>query len=141
LEIGPGPGTFTIEAAARAGKGFIFAVDIQPPLIRTLAHNLLKTQTTNVVPLVASAYELPFLHNTFDRVFMVCVLGEIPDKEKALCEIKRVLKEDGLLAIGEFLPDPDYPRQKTVINWCHNAGFKAVDTYKGFLHYVITFKK
>ena len=140
LEIGPGPGTFTVEAASRAGKGLLFAVDIQPSILRTLYHNLLKVQTKNVIPLAASAYDLPF-HNTFDRVFMVCVLGEIPDKEKALNEIKRVLKKDGLLAIGEFLPDPDYPPQKTVINWCHTAGFKVVDTYKGFLHYVITFKK
>ena len=41
-----------------------------------------------------------------------------PDKKKALIEFKRVLKDDGLLAIAEFLPDPDYPRRKTVTDWC-----------------------
>ena len=141
LEIGPGPGTFTIEAANRANKGLIFAVDIQVSVIRTLIHNLCKARIENVVPTAASVYELPFFDNTFDRVLMMSVLAEIPDKEKALHEVRRVLKDDGLLAIGEFLPDPDYPRQKTVINWCDNAGFNLVKAYGGFLHYVLTFKK
>lgn len=141
LEIGPGPGTFTIEAANSAGKSIIFAVDIQLSVIRTLIHNLCKARITNVVPTAASAYELPFFDNTFDRVFMISVLAEIPDKEKALLEVKRVLKDDRLLAIGEFLPDPDYPRRKTVNKWCKNAGFLPVNAYGGFLHYVLTFKK
>ena len=141
LEIGPGPGTFTMEAAARVGKGKVFAVDIQPAIISALKRRIQKETITNVVPQVASVYELPFPKGTFDRVFMIAVLAEIPDREKALREIGRILKDDGLLAIGEFLPDPDYPRRKTVIHWCCNAGLELVCTYGGILHYVLTFKK
>ncbi len=43
--------------------------------------------------------------------------------------IKRVLKDDGLLAIGEFLPDPDYPRRKTVAAWCQESGFSLMEQY------------
>ncbi len=71
----------------------------------------------------------------------MAVLAEIPDRNKALLEIKRVLKDNGLLAIGEFLPDPDYPFRKTVIHWCKDAGFELVSEYGGVLHYVLTFKK
>ena len=43
--------------------------------------------------------------------------------------------------IGEFLPDPDYPRRKTAIRWCKHAGFELVSEYGGALHYVLTFRK
>ena len=142
LEIGPGPGTFTIEASKRVGeKGKVFAIDIQPTLISKLNNRLQRDKIANVTTKVASAYELPFSNNTFERVFMIAVLAEIPDKKKALLEIKRVLKDNGLLAIGEFLPDPDYPRRKTVIHWCKDVGFELVSGYGGVLHYVLTFKK
>ena len=142
LEIGLGPGTFTIEAAKRVGeKGKVLAIDIQPAVVSRLNHRLQRDNITNIVTRVASAYELPSPNNTFDRVFMIAVLAEIPDRKKALLEIRRVLKDGGLLAIGEFLFDPDYPRRKTVINWCQDAGFELVSQYRGFLHYVLTFKK
>jgi len=142
LEIGPRPGTFTIEAAKRAGeKGRIFTVDIQPKIISKLNIRLKREKITNVTVKAASVYELPFPDRIFDRAFMIAVFGEIPDKKKALLEINRVLKDDGLLAIGEFLPDPDYPRRKTMIRWCKNAGFRLIDEYGGILHYVLTFRK
>lgn len=142
LEIGPGKGTLTIEASRRTGAhGKVFAIDIQSTVISRLHTRLHKKSVTNVIPLTASAYDLPFPDKTFDRIFMVAVLAEIPDKHKALKEINRVLKDDGLLAIGEFLPDPDYPRQKTVIRWCAHAEFRPMNTYGSIIHYVITFKK
>jgi len=142
LEIGPGPGTFTIEAAKRVGeKGKVYAIDIQPTIISRLKSRLQREKIANVTAKAASAYELPFSNNTFDRAFMIAVLAEIPDKRKALLEIKRVLKDSGLLAIGEFLPDPDYPRRKTVIRWCKGTGFESVSRYGGVLHYLLTFKK
>lgn len=140
LEIGPGPGTFTIEAAIHAERGQVLAVDIQPAVISTLLKRLCKENIANVVAMVASAYELPFSADTFDCVFMVTVLAEIPDRKRALHEIKRLLRKSGFLAIGEFLPDPDYPRQKTVISWCKEAGFKLVDEHRGVFHYVLKFQ-
>jgi len=142
LEIGPGPGTFTIEASRRVGeKGRVFAVDIQSAMISILNSRLQRNKIENVVTRVASAYESPFSNETFDRVFMITVLAEIPDRKKALIEIKRVLKDDGLHAIGEMLLDPDYPRRKTVIDWCKDAGFELVEGSRGLLHYMLTFKK
>jgi len=142
LEIGPGPGTFTIEAAKHAGrKGKVFALDIEPKLISKLKNRLKKEEIANVMAIVASAHQLPFPNNVFDRVFMITVLAEIPDKRRTLLEVKRVLKNSGILAVGEFLLDPDYPRRKTVTSWCKNAGLQMVNGYGGILHYVLTFKK
>jgi len=54
-------------------------------------------------------HKLPFDDNSFDVVYTVTVLQELPDKNRALKEMKRVLKPGGILAVTEFLPDPDYP--------------------------------
>lgn len=142
LEIGPGSGTFAIEVSKRVGeKGSVFAVDIQPAVISRLDNRLQGNKIVNVTTKVASAYELPFSDSSFDRIFMIGVLGEIPDKNKALLEIRRVLKDDGLLAVGELLWDPDYPRRKTVIGWGSEAGFQLTGKYGGFSHYLLTFRK
>jgi ubiquinone/menaquinone biosynthesis C-methylase UbiE len=142
LEVGPGPGTFTIEAAKRVGfQGEVFVIDIQPRIISRLDRRLRREGISNATTKVASADHLPFADNTFDRVFMVAVLGEIPNKDKALSEARRVLKDTGLVAIGEVLIDPDYPRQKSVIRWCRDAGLQLVSAHDGFMQYVLTFKK
>ena len=72
---------------------------------------------------------------------MIAVLAETPNRKKALLEIKRVLRDEGLLAIGEFLLDPDYPPRRTVTDWCKDAGFELVEGYGGVTHYLLTLKK
>jgi ubiquinone/menaquinone biosynthesis C-methylase UbiE len=142
LEIGPGSGTFTFEIAKHLGDdGCVYAIDIQESIVTALGEKVEKLGVDNVSVRQASAYHLPFSNGYFDRVFMVTVLGEIPDKRKALSEIKRVLKNEGLLAIGEFLPDPDYPRKSTVTGWCHDSGFDLNEQFGNWLHYLLTFEK
>jgi ubiquinone/menaquinone biosynthesis C-methylase UbiE len=142
LEIGPGSGTFTFEIAKHVGDdGCVYAIDIQESIVTTLGAKIEQLGVDNVSVRQASAYDLPFSNGYFDRVFMVTVLGEIPNKRKALLEIKRVLKDEGLLAIGEFLPDPDYPRKSTVTGWCHDSGFELNEQFGNWLHYLLTFEK
>jgi len=67
LEIGPGLGTFTIEASKRVSEsGKIFAIDIQPSLILKLSSRLQRAKIANVMATVASAFELPFSNDTLD---------------------------------------------------------------------------
>jgi len=66
----------------------------------------------------SGAYDLPFVEGSLDLVCMVNVLPEIPDRGKALREVRRVLTPGGILAITEFLPDPDYPLPSTTIKLC-----------------------
>ena len=70
LEIGPGPGTFTIKAARQAGvKGLITAVDIQSEMILRLCNRLKEQDIINVEPIVGSALDPPLRDDIFDRVF------------------------------------------------------------------------
>jgi ubiquinone/menaquinone biosynthesis C-methylase UbiE len=121
--------------------GCVYAIDIQESIISVLREKVEQRGISNISVRRASAYTLPFPNQYFDRIYMVAVLGEVPDKQRALFEFKRVLKNDGLLAIGEFLPDPDYPRRKTVTAWCQESGFILAEQYGNFLHYFLLFKK
>jgi ubiquinone/menaquinone biosynthesis C-methylase UbiE len=142
LDVGPGPGTFTFAVASNAGDtGHVFAVDIQESIITNLNEKISQIGITNVSARQESVYELPFPDQYFDRIFMIAVLGEIPNKKRALFEFRRVLKDDGALAIGEFLPDPDFPRRKTVVAWCAGAGFRLSEQFGNWLHYLLLFRK
>jgi ubiquinone/menaquinone biosynthesis C-methylase UbiE len=60
LELGPGPGAFTIDAAERLGpQGRLIAVDIQPEMIPHVGERVRRAGLTNVETHIASAYELP----------------------------------------------------------------------------------
>ncbi len=79
LELGPGPGAFTIEAARRAGPGgTLLAVDIQPRMISTVEKKAREAGVTNVETHVASAYELPLEDGSTDRAFLVTCCPRFP---------------------------------------------------------------
>ncbi len=48
----------------------------------------------------ASANELPFSDNSFDAVWTYAVLEHVPEPERALYEMRRVLKSGGLLLLA-----------------------------------------
>lgn len=140
LELGAGFGFFTLEAAPRVGPmGKLYSVDIEPQAIAILKQKI--QNLTNVEARVGDAYELEFPDESLDLAFLVAVLGEIPDPVRALREIHRVLKADGVLSITEMLPDPDYPLRRTVVRWCREAGFELAEKGGNFFYYTLNFRK
>lgn len=61
----------------------------------------LKTLPFEFEFILASAEELPFNDNSFDTIVMTYALCTIPDAQKALLEMKRVLKPNGSLLFSE----------------------------------------
>jgi len=145
MELGCGSGAYTTFMARTVGEqGKLYAVDIQPAMLRQLERKLDKAENQdikNVELKEASAYELPFTDDFFDLAYMVTVLMEIPDKRRALREVKRVLKPGGILAVTEYFPDPDYPFRSTVIKLGRREGFMLDDTQGNFWNYTVRFKK
>jgi ubiquinone/menaquinone biosynthesis C-methylase UbiE len=142
LELGPGPGAFTVEAAQRTEPGGrLVAVDIQPRMIAAVEKRVQAAGLTNVETYVASAYELPLEDASVERVFLVTVLPEIPDRQRALAELRRVLKPDGVLSVTEEFLDPDYPRAQTTIRWAQSAGFELVERHGNWWVYTLNFGK
>lgn len=142
LELGPGPGTFTVEAAQRLGpQGRLIAVDIQPKMIAQVEKRVRAAHLTNVETHIASAYDLPIEDESVDRAFLVTVLPEIPDQSRALDELRRVLKPTGLLSITEEFLDPDYPFPSETIRRAAAAGF-SLERHMGNLWvYTLNFWK
>jgi len=145
VDLGCGSGAFTPFVARVVGEqGKVYAVDIQPAMLQQLERKLAKAENQDIKNIElkrASAYELPFEENSVDLVYMVTVLQEIPDKGKALREIGRILKPGGILAVTEFLPDPDYPLRSTTIKICQREGFVLDDNLGNLWNYTVRFKK
>lgn len=140
LEVGPGPGAFTIEAARRVGpEGKVIAVDLQPGMIAKVEKKVREAGVTNVETHVASAYDLPLPDASVDRAFLVTVLPEISDPVKALREVRRVLKPGGVLSLTEEFYDPDYPRRVTTIRWAEAAGFELAARLGNWWVYTLNF--
>ncbi|OGD86961.1 dimethylmenaquinone methyltransferase [Candidatus Curtissbacteria bacterium RBG_16_39_7] len=143
LEVGCGSGAFTTCAARAVGKdGKVYALDIEPKMLKQLENKLNKPKNQDIknVKLVkGSACNLPFKNKSLDLVFMATVLQEIPNKNKALKEIRRVLKPGGILAVTEFLPDPDYPFKSTTIKLGNRAGFVLDNVSGSFWNYTVRF--
>jgi ubiquinone/menaquinone biosynthesis C-methylase UbiE len=145
LDLGCGSGAFTLPAARVVGEqGKVYALDIQPAMLRQLERRLARQRNHdigNVELKKASAYELPFPDESLDLVMSVAAFHEIPDKPRALREVKRVLKKSGTLALTELILDPDYPLAATTIKEGEAAGF-TLETKKGnFWDYTVRFKK
>ena len=142
LELGPGPGAFTVEAARRVGpEGQLISVDIQPEMIAQVEKRVQQAGLTNVETHVADAYHLPLEDESVDRAFLVAVLPEIPDQARALAELRRVLKPDGVLSITEDFFDPDYPFASETIRRVKAAGFSLERQLGNFWVYTVNFRK
>ena len=120
LEVGPGTGLQALHVAAQLGPaGRLDIVDIQQPM---LDHVLRRAaQHTKLAPIVATradARDLPFAEATFDAAYLVTVLGEIPEPGAVIAELRRVLKPDGRLVVGEFM-DPHYVPLVTLLRHAH----------------------
>lgn len=73
----------------------------------TLAIARSKLKDKNIKLLHASANELPFSNNVFDKILFSEVLEHIPNDSQALKEIWRVLRPGGVLALT--VPNARYP--------------------------------
>lgn len=64
---------------------------------------------------VANATKLPFKDKTFDRIIATEILEHIPDDEKAISEMFRVLKTGGTIMVT--VPSNNYPFLWDPLNW------------------------
>jgi ubiquinone/menaquinone biosynthesis C-methylase UbiE len=142
LELGPGPGIFTVKAAQRVGlEGRLIAVDIQPEMIAQVEKRVQDAGLTNVETRVSDAYHLPLDDTSVDRAFLVTVLPEIPDQARALVELRRVIKPGGLLSVTEEFADPDYPFVFETIRRVEAAGFSLERRFGNFWVYTLNFRR
>lgn len=124
LEVGPGPGVHALPvAAALLPGGVLETLDVQPEMLDFLRRRAEKAGVTNIVTQRGDAQALPYPSGAFDAAYMIGTLGEIPDGDAALRELRRVLKTNGRLVIGEAFIDPDFIPLSALVEKAKAAGF------------------
>lgn len=133
LEVGPGGGYLSESAVSMLGdEGRLVCLDLQMEMLHKVRERLVPARAGLVQ---ASGSSLPFAAGSFDLVFLVTVLGEIPDKRAALAEFARVLRPGGILSVTEGLPDPDYVRVPVLRGLATEAGFEVGDRHGNVAYY------
>lgn len=131
LEIGPGVGVHALAiAASLRPHGVLDVLDVQQEMLVDLMGRAARSGLTNIAPCQGDAQRLPYPDSTFDAAYLISVLGEIPDAPAALRELRRVLKSEARLLIGEVLIDPDFISRSALQAMARAAGF-AVERQSG----------
>ena len=102
LEVGCGPGFFTIPAARIVGDGgCVHAIDLHPLAVRMVKEKLRKANLTNVKVAIADAAKTGLPAESIDVAFLFGVAHSLP-LDTVLPELYRVLKHGGILAVQTF---------------------------------------
>ncbi len=103
LELGCGPGNLS---EYMANKGFdTTGADKSERMIKRA-----EARGSNVGFVIANAYDLPFSDQSFDAVVSASLINVVPEPEKMLAEIHRVLKPEGSASI--LFPLPEFDQHK-----------------------------
>jgi len=109
LEIGPGIGIHALPVASSlAPGGTLDVLDMQQQMLDDVIRKARQAGINNITARQGDAQRLPYADGTFDGAYLVGVLGEVPDEQAALRELRRVLKPTGRLVVGEVAFDPDF---------------------------------
>jgi ubiquinone/menaquinone biosynthesis C-methylase UbiE len=141
LEVGCGPGFFSPAIARRLTAGHLTLLDAQSPMLKTAVQRLGKHGLTNFTTVSSRAESLPFASEVFDVVFMISVLGEVPDRAAAIKEAARVLCPGGHLSSTEAAGDPDRVKRTELDALAALAGLEKGKSWSGLLVKTFNYSK
>jgi SAM-dependent methyltransferase len=141
LEVGPGPGYFSVAVAKKVPQGRLVLFDIQPEMLDMAASRLTAAGFANFETRQGSAELLPFGDASTDTTFLVAVLGEVPDPLRAMKEAARVLRPGGRLSVTESPGDPHFLREERVWALGRDAGLEPERRFGVSRFYTLNFMK
>ena len=102
LDLGCGPGFFTVEMARRVGKtGMVVAADLQQGMLDILKKKLAAAGLAGRVKFNLSRPAGTGLAERFDFIMVFYMLHEVPDQARFLAEIHSLLKPGGKVLLVE----------------------------------------
>ena len=133
VEVGCGPGFFTIPAAKIVGGGgHVYAVDINPRMVARVKEKIAKQAIKNVTALCVNASNTDLTGKSIDLVFLFGLPYVVGGLEKVIYELHRVLKPEGNLCFKKTKGS-----EAKLIDEVQRAGF----TYTGKQGRIFLFTK
>lgn len=141
LEVGPGTGYYALHAARWIEPGGTLDIlDLQQGMLDHTVKRARELGIENAVASRGDARELPYPDDSFDSAYLTATLGEIPDQERALRELRRVLKPGGRLVVGEVFPDFHMVPFGTLRERAEAVGLRFERRLGGALGYFASFR-
>mgnify|MGYP001584625956 FL=1 len=102
-DLGCGNGFYTLELARRVGpEGTVYAVDIQPQMLRLLVTRARQEKLFNIQPVLGTFIDPRLPKGKVDLVFCVDVYHEFSHPEAMLARIRESLSVGGQIVLAEF---------------------------------------
>ena len=99
LEVGCGPGFFTIPAAKIVGnEGVVYAVDVHPLAIERVKEKIEKEGIKNIKPILTNASNTGLPDQSIDLAFIFGLRYIAGGLGNVIAEIQRTLKDGGVLS-------------------------------------------
>jgi len=125
LEVGPGTGYYALPVARwLEPSGTLHILDLQQEMLDHTMRLARMEGITNLEPRQGDARRLPYPDASFDAAYLVAVLGEVPDQDEALRELRRVVKAGGRIVVGELLGDPHMVGERSLRRRAIAAGLR-----------------
>jgi SAM-dependent methyltransferase len=97
LDCGCGPGSITVDLALIVAPGEVIGIDADPAQLELARAHAQLAGVTNVYFEQADVRQLHYQDKSFDAAFVHGVIEYLPNPVDAFTEIRRVLKDDGVL--------------------------------------------
>src|SRR5699024_2926456 len=104
LDVGSGPGTITADFAQRLAPGRVTALEINDDAVALTRAEIERQGLDNVTYRTGDVHDLPLADDCFNIVHAHQLLQHVGDPVQALCEMRRVCKPGGIVAVC----DSDY---------------------------------
>ena len=142
LDIGCGPGFFSIDLAQMVGKsGRVIAADLQEGMLQKLRDKIQGTELEERITLHKCEEQKTCVSEHVDFVLLFYMIHEVPDVERFFNEIEAILNPGGQV----FVVEPPFHVSKkafeNTIKKANDAGLVVVDRPKLFLNKAVVLKK
>lgn len=133
-----GCGTGFVSLALVNEASIVFSVDNSSNMLKQLRANALDKNYKNLYLIKSSLDSLSLFDESVDIVFINMALHHIKDAKKAISEMHRVLKKDGVVIISDVMEhNGELAREemfdewlgfsnKQIENWLEEAGFNSI---------------
>ncbi|ACQ52672.1 class I SAM-dependent methyltransferase [Clostridium botulinum] len=136
-DLGCGTGFVSLAVANEAS--IVFSIDNSINMLKELSASASKKDYKNIYPIKSSLDNLAIFDESLNVVFINMALHHIKNAKKAIAEMYRVLKKDGVVVIsdvrehnGEWAKEEMFDEwlgfsKEQMTNWLEDAGFENIE--------------